>query len=164
MYALYDEGKSWTYTFVVIEIQFARRCPHVQNTNADFLIINCSLHCILPQRCETQVWHQYYVSGHYPSSCLYLRSRDSVVGIATGYGLDDRRLGVRVPVQSRMFSSSRRPDRLWGPPNLLSNGYRGFFPRGVRAARREADHSPPASAEVKKMWIYTSILPYAFVL
>jgi hypothetical protein len=25
-------------------------------------------------------------------------SRDSVVGIATGYGLDDRRVGVRVPV------------------------------------------------------------------
>jgi hypothetical protein len=25
------------------------------------------------------------------------------------------------------------------------------------------DHSPPASAEVKKMWIYTSTPPYAFV-
>jgi hypothetical protein len=27
----------------------------------------------------------------------------------------------------------------------------------------EADHSPPASAEVKKMWIYTSTPPYAFM-
>jgi hypothetical protein len=33
------------------------------------------------------------------------KSRDSVVGIATGYGLDDREVGVRVP------------------PNLLSNVY-----------------------------------------
>jgi hypothetical protein len=28
---------------------------------------------------------------------------------------------------------------------------------------READHSPPTSAEVKKMWIYTSTLPYVFM-
>jgi hypothetical protein len=61
------------------------------------------------------------------------RSRDSAVGIATGYGLDDRGVGVRVPVGSRIFSSPRRPDRLWGPPNLLSNGYRGSFTRGKAA-------------------------------
>jgi hypothetical protein len=27
----------------------------------------------------------------------------------------------------------------------------------------EADHYPPTTAEVKKMWIYTSIPPYAFM-
>jgi hypothetical protein len=55
-------------------------------------------------------------------------SRDSVVGIATGYGLDDRGVVVRVPVESRIFSSPHRPDRLWGPPILLSNGYPGSYP------------------------------------
>jgi hypothetical protein len=40
----------------------------------------------------------------------------------TGYGLDDRGIGVRVVVGARIFSSPRRPDRLWGPPNLLYNG------------------------------------------
>jgi hypothetical protein len=59
-----------------------------------------------------------------------IRSRDSVVGIATGYGLDGRGFRVRDPVGSRILSSSRRPDRLCGPPNLISNGYRGLFPRG----------------------------------
>jgi hypothetical protein len=50
-------------------------------------------------------------------------SRDSAVGIATGYGLDDREVGVRVPVGSRISPSPHRPDRLWGPPSLLSNGH-----------------------------------------
>jgi hypothetical protein len=38
-------------------------------------------------------------------------SRDSVVGVATGYGLDDQGVGVRVPVESRIFlySMSSRP-------------------------------------------------------
>jgi hypothetical protein len=48
--------------------------------------------------------------------------------------LDDGGVDVRFPVGSRIFSFPQRPDRLWGPPNLLSNAYRGFFPRG-KAAR-----------------------------
>jgi hypothetical protein len=41
-------------------------------------------------------------------------------------------------------------------------GTGGFSP-GVKQLEREADHSPPTSAEVKKMWIYTSTPPYAFM-
>jgi hypothetical protein len=32
---------------------------------------------------------------------------------------------------------------------------------GVKRLGRETDHSSPASAEVKKTWIYTSYLRYA---
>jgi hypothetical protein len=51
-------------------------------------------------------------------------SRDSVVSIANGYRLDNKGVIVRVPVGSRIFSSPHHPDWLWGPPNLLPNGYR----------------------------------------
>jgi hypothetical protein len=59
-----------------------------------------------------------------------LGSRSIVVGLATSYGLDDWVAGFRVPVELRIFCSPRRPNRLWSPPNLLSDGYRGLFPRG----------------------------------
>jgi hypothetical protein len=48
-------------------------------------------------------------------------SRDSSVGIATGYGWTTRGSGSSSPdkVKKKIFTSPYRPDRLWGPPNLL---------------------------------------------
>jgi hypothetical protein len=40
-----------------------------------------------------------------------------------------------------------RPDRAWGPPNILCNGYR-VFPGGRKRPGRDTDPSPPSSAEV----------------
>jgi hypothetical protein len=94
---------------------------------------------------------------------LKLGSRDSAVGFLTDYGLDDRGVGDRVPVWLRTFSYPRRPERLWGSPILLPNGCPGAVSSSVKRQRREADHSPPTSAEVNKMWIYTAISPYVFM-
>jgi hypothetical protein len=35
---------------------------------------------------------------------------------------------------------------------------------GVKRLGREADQSPPANAEVKKLWVYTSTPPYALYI
>jgi hypothetical protein len=59
--------------------------------------------------------------------------RDSVVGIATSYGLDDRGVGFRVPVRSRILFYPRRPHRLWGPPYLYPTGTGGSVPGGKAA-------------------------------
>jgi hypothetical protein len=50
-------------------------------------------------------------------NCIYNYSINEMysapnVKIATSYGLDERGVGVRVPVGSRIFSSLDRPDRL----------------------------------------------------
>jgi hypothetical protein len=64
-----------------------------------------------------------------------------------GYGLMNGRGSI--PGRGKRFLSSlQRPDRLWGPPSLLSNGYRRLSP-GIKRPRREADRSPPSSAQVK---------------
>jgi hypothetical protein len=39
----------------------------------------------------------------------------------------------------------------------------GDLSPGLKRRGREADHSPPTSAEVKKTWIYTSTPPYVFM-
>jgi hypothetical protein len=67
--------------------------------------------------------------------CQYdpYRIRDSVVGIAIGYGLDDGGFGVRVSVGARIFSSPQRSDWVWGPPNFYPMGNGGSF-TGGRAA------------------------------
>jgi hypothetical protein len=68
--------------------------------------------------------------AHETTTC-YVQSRDSSVGTALGYGLDDR--GSIPGVGGEFFSSPPCLERHWGPPSLLSNGHRGSFP-GDKAA------------------------------
>jgi hypothetical protein len=91
------------------------------------------------------------------------RSWGSLVGIATGYGQDDRAVGVPSPgrVKNFLFSTLSRP--ALGSTQPPNQWVPGALPPGIKLPGREADHSPPASAEVKKIWIYTSTHPHAFM-
>jgi hypothetical protein len=64
----------------------------------------------------------------------------------------------RNPGRGRFFCSPKRSDRLWGPPSLLTNGYRGSFPQ-VKRHGREVNHSLPSKAEVRNGWSNTSSSP-----
>jgi hypothetical protein len=76
------------------------------------------------------------------------KNRDSSVGIALGYGLDvlgfdsRRRLGIFLfTTASRKALAPTQPPIRWVPENLS---------RRVKRPERQADHSPPSSAEVKE--------------
>jgi hypothetical protein len=82
----------------------------------------------------------------YPHSIfLYYKSYSgpgSSVSIATCFGLDGQGIESR---WGEIFCTC--PDRPWGPPSFLYNGYR-VFPGGRKRPGRDADPSPRSSAVV----------------
>jgi hypothetical protein len=76
-------------------------------------------------------------------------SRGSSVSIVSDYGLDDRAIGVQSPVGAKDFSSSPCVQTGSGAhPVSCTMGTGGPFPGGKARPGRDADHSPPSSAEV----------------
>jgi hypothetical protein len=64
----------------------------------------------------------------------FFRSRDSSVGIALGYGLDDRSSRVRFSVEAGNFSLHHRVQNGSGVhPDSYPMGTRGSFPGGKAA-------------------------------
>jgi hypothetical protein len=88
-------------------------------------------------------------------SFLYIynkKSHDSSVGIALGYGLEDRGSRVQFCAGAGNFSLHHRVQNGSGAhPASNPMGTKGSFP-GVKRPGREADHSPPSSDEVKE-WV-----------
>jgi len=66
--------------------------------------------------------------------------------------------GVKFPAKVEIFFSSPPlcPDRLWGPPSLLFDGYRGFFPRVKRPGREAVTQVHPVPTLINVCG-YTSI-------
>jgi hypothetical protein len=64
-------------------------------------------------------------------------------------------------VKNFLFSTSSRP--ALGSTQPPIQWVPGALSLGVKRPGREANHSLPTSAEVKKMWIYTPTPPYTFI-
>jgi hypothetical protein len=65
-----------------------------------------------------------------PHLYRFIAIGSSSISILTGYELESR---GSIPSRNKIHSfTSQRPDRLWGPSSLLTNGYRGFFPMGKK--------------------------------
>jgi hypothetical protein len=80
----------------------------------------------------------------------------------SGYGLDDPAIEVLSPAEEKIFFLQPLcPDRLWGLPSLLYNGYQGGPFSGAKARPgRDADHLEPRS---RMSTSYTSSPPRPFV-
>jgi hypothetical protein len=72
-------------------------------------------------------------------------SRDSSVSIATCYGQDGP--GIESRGGGEVFRTC--PDRPWGPPSLLYNGYRVPFP-GLKRPGRGVEYPPYLAPKLKK--------------
>jgi hypothetical protein len=71
------------------------------------------------------------------------------------YGLDDRVIGVRSPAGTEDFSSNLCVQIGSGAhPASYTMGTGGHFPGGKARPGRDADHSPPSSAEVVNEELY----------
>jgi hypothetical protein len=79
-----------------------------------------------------------------------VKSRDSSVGIALGYGLDDRGFRFRFPAGAGNFSLHYRVQNGTGAHPASYPTVPGALSLGVKRPGREAGHSPPSSAEVKE--------------
>jgi hypothetical protein len=85
------------------------------------------------------------------------KNRDSSVGIATDYGLDDQMIWVgNFSLRHRVQSGSG------AHPASYAMGM-GALSLGLKRPGREADHSPPSIAEVKECMELHLQPQYAFI-
>jgi hypothetical protein len=68
--------------------------------------------------------------------------------MAVGYGPDDRRFESRHGLEIFLFTTASRP--AFGLTQPPMQWVRGVLSLGVTRSGREADHTPPSSAEVKE--------------
>jgi hypothetical protein len=78
-------------------------------------------------------------------------------GTSLGYGLDDRGFESHQGLGIFLFTTASRP--ALGLTQSPIEWVPGVVSLGVKRSGREADYSPPSSAEVKNVWSYISTPP-----
>jgi hypothetical protein len=93
---------------------------------------------------------------------LILKEPGSSGSIVSDYGLDDRAIGIRSSAGTKDFSSSLCVQTGSGAhPASCTMGTGGAFPGGKSRPGRNADHSPPSSAEVRNEYELYLLSPQA---
>ena len=153
----------WKCRVTVIRLRKARSHwhKHGMGKNTTVSRVGSSQHCH-PQH---PLGYSTAVSTYAMSFVLkFTVGRDTAVGIATRYGLG--RQGIESRCGGEIFRT--RPDRPWGPPSLLYNGYQVFHDGKAAGAWR----LPPtqSSAEVKErvqlstpLWAFVACYTVNFV-
>jgi hypothetical protein len=86
----------------------------------------------------------------------------SSVSMVSGYGIDDRAIEVRSPAEDKGFFSNLCVQTGSGAhPASCTMGTGGPFPGAKARPRRDADHSPPSSADVKNEYELYLLSPCA---
>ena len=118
------------------------------NVGAYFLLY--FQHVSPPLDSSCPVRHLSFPALAFPDTNRFCSELDWIhnsMGRDSSIGADSPRSGDRIPVGGEIFHT--RPDRPWGPPSALYNGYWVSLP-AVQRPRRGADHPTPFSAEGKE--------------
>jgi hypothetical protein len=136
-----------------IRFQIDIKTLHRRDSPLGYMKLADVYHVTMSDLARNSVPHYYFLK--FLSVKLYFRvlnsmhgSRNSSVGIALGYGLDDRVFKSRQRLGIFLFTTASRT--ALGPTQLPIQWLPGALSLGVKRPGREVDRSPPSSAEVKK--------------
>jgi hypothetical protein len=128
----------------------SKHANHYATENEDLIQ---ALRQLLTTRNVNCAWYDYYdryiLKDVLAKGTSYYGEPGSSVSIVSGYGLDDRAIEVRSSAETKGFLLYPLcPDRLWSPA-FCRMGTGGSFSGAKARPGREADHSPPSSAEIE---------------
>ena len=118
---------------------------------------------LVPQplpRSKLILWIRYSTFKDLNCTHVWLWNQYNVITVATGkWAAWPRNCGLIPGRNKRFISYSKLLDKLWDPPSLLSVGKQGCVARST-VAEAWTDHSPPSSAEVKNVSLFTFTRSY----